>query len=217
MSATMTERLTLHVVDPDLRSRGDVVRGAFRQGHVAHGYDALDSLIGRAPDEGLILLGLLLFEEERAALLDRLDAAGVWLPVIAMGRDPAVPLVVDAMRAGVLAVLCLPLDFVRFSTLLAQLAGEGESHAEGRRRLADARRRIAQLTRRERQVLDWLTQGRSNKEIARELEISPRTVEVHRANMMGKLGATHPADAVRLRLEAEPRPPGLISGRSCAR
>lgn len=51
-------------------------------------------------------------------------------------------------------------------------------------------------------MLDWLAEGRTNKTIARELRISPRTVEIHRANMMGKLGARHPADAVRLRLES---------------
>jgi DNA-binding CsgD family transcriptional regulator len=52
-------------------------------------------------------------------------------------------------------------------------------------------------------VLDWLTEGRSNKAIARELDISPRTVEIHRANMMHKLGANHAAEAVRVRLDAQ--------------
>lgn len=51
-------------------------------------------------------------------------------------------------------------------------------------------------------MLDWLAEGRSNKMIARELAISPRTVEIHRANMMSKLGAHHAAEAVRLRIEA---------------
>ena len=56
------------------------------------------------------------------------------------------------------------------------------------------------------QVLDWLAEGSSNKAIARELDISPRTVEIHRANMMNKLGARHAAEAVRLRLEAKLEP-----------
>ena len=63
------------------------------------------------------------------------------------------------------------------------------------------------LSRREREVLDWLSEGSSNKAIARQLCISPRTVEIHRANMMSKLGARHAAEAVRLRLEAQIEPP----------
>ena len=74
---------------------------------------------------------------------------------------------------------------------------------EARRRMIEARNRISNLSRREREVLDWLAEGSSNKAIARELEISPRTVEIHRANMMSKLGARHAAEAVRLKLEAQ--------------
>lgn len=197
----MTQRLTLHVVDPDPRSRGEVVRGASGKGHAAHGYDALDSLLDRAPDDGLILLGLAVFEEQGEALFGRLDRARLWSPVIGMGRDPDIGLAVAAVRAGLLDVLRLPFDPAWFETRLGAIAAEAERHARARRRMAEARSRIGRLTGREREVLDWLTAGRSNKAIAREMAISPRTVEVHRANMMGKLGARHPADAVRLRLE----------------
>ena len=76
------------------------------------------------------------------------------------------------------------------------------AYAAARRRMIEARGRIENLSAREREVLDWLAQGSSNKTIARELDISPRTVEIHRANMMSKLGASHAAEAVRLRIEA---------------
>lgn len=72
--------------------------------------------------------------------------------------------------------------------------------------MIEARDRIATLSAREREVLDWLADGSSNKVIARELDISPRTVEIHRANMMNKLGANHAAEAVRLKLEAKIEP-----------
>lgn len=75
---------------------------------------------------------------------------------------------------------------------------EAQAYIETRHKMADARNRIAGLSTREREVLDWLTEGRSNKMIAHELSIGPRTVEIHRANMMSKLGAHHPAEAVRL-------------------
>ena len=70
------------------------------------------------------------------------------------------------------------------------------------RQAVEARSKLSLLTQRETEVLDLLVAGSSNKQIARDLEISPRTVEIHRANMMAKLGANHAADAVRLRLEA---------------
>jgi DNA-binding CsgD family transcriptional regulator len=71
--------------------------------------------------------------------------------------------------------------------------------------MIEARGRIASLSTREREVLHWLAEGSSNKNIARELDISPRTVEIHRANMMAKLGAKHAAEAVRLRIESDMR------------
>ena len=80
---------------------------------------------------------------------------------------------------------------------------EADQHAERRRREVEAQRAIAMLSRREREVLELLSAGCSNKEIARRLDISPRTVEIHRGNMMTKLGAGHAADAVRLWIDAQ--------------
>ncbi len=206
----MDTRLNLHVVDRDIRSRGEMVRGAISFGHQAHGYDDLESLIARMPGGGTDRDVVILADMPRGAGGDHpirmLDAAGLWLPVIVAGRDMPIPSIVDAMRAGAIDVLGLPLDLVRFGAVLQGAMSDGARHVQARRRLADARSRISRLTRREREVLDWLTAGCSNKIIARELAISPRTVEVHRANMMDKLGAGHPADAVRLRLELGPPP-----------
>lgn len=198
----MTEKLTLHIVDQDFRNRGDLVRSALHHGHQAYGYDDLESLYDRAPQEGLVLVSLLLLDGRQNTVIHDMTRAGVWLPLVATASEPAVPAVVDTMRAGVMAVLCLPLDIGRYSHQLAVLAREGAVHMASRKRLAEARKLLQLLTRRESEVLESLTDGRSNKEIARILNISPRTVEVHRANMMTKLGAHHPADAVRTRIEA---------------
>ena len=68
---------------------------------------------------------------------------------------------------------------------------------------ARAKQRVGQLSPREREVLSGVSEGYSSKEVARTLGISPRTVEIHRANLMSKLGTDHSAQAVRLRLEAK--------------
>lgn len=122
---------------------------------------------------------------------------------MAVAKEPSASRIVAAAKAGVLDYLSLPLDPASLATSIDRIAAEAESYVAARKRMLDARAKIECLSRREREVLDWLTRGSSNKEIVRELDISPRTVEIHRANMMAKLGASHAADAVRLKLEAQ--------------
>ncbi len=111
--------------------------------------------------------------------------------------------IVAAIKAGALDYLALPIKPDQLLRTLSKLEPEAEEFALARRRVIEARNRIESLSGCERQVLEWLSAGSSNKVIARELEISPRTVEIHRANMMAKLGAQHAAEAVRLKLEAK--------------
>jgi len=139
-------------------------------------------------------------------ILERLSRLGIWLPVIAVDEEPRPGRIVEAVKAGALDYLALPLDPERFARCLFRIEKEAEVFGAARRRMIEARDRISSLSVREREVLDWLTEGSSNKVIARELDISPRTVEIHRANMMHKLGARHAAEAVRLKLEAKLEP-----------
>ena len=171
-------------------------------GHHAEVYPDLAELIDMAPREGVIIACENVLVGGMDRLLDRLGDAGIWLPVIAASHAPDVDDVVQAIRAGALDYLRLPLTREEFARMAAHVSADAGRHADSRRRLVDARQRIGLLSRREREVLDWLSAGCSNKAIARALDISPRTVEIHRANMMEKLGATHAAEAVRLRLEA---------------
>ena len=132
-----------------------------------------------------------------AQLIERLGELGIWLPVVVTAAQIELERVVAAVRAGALDYLALPLEMGSFARRLLAIISEAGPYAERRRREVEALRRIAMLSPRERQVLGLLSAGLANKEIAQQLQISPRTVEIHRANMMMKLGAGHPAEVVK--------------------
>ena len=198
----MNQRLTIHIVDGDMRSRAEQARTVFALGHHAEVYDALEELLNRPPDTGALLVREGALEPSLSELFDRLGEKGLWLPVVVCAIEPELERVVAAIKHGALDYLLLPLDHTRLARSLATVEREAAAHGAARRRLNYARGRVQMLSKREREVLEWLAEGSSNKDIARELEISPRMVEIHRANMMGKMGARHVAEAVRLWLES---------------
>lgn len=199
----MPSTVPLHFIDTSTRHRAELARIGFALGHHSEVYNDLDDLAVHPPREGIIVARDRPADGGIPYLLDRLSKMGIWLPVIAVDEQPIPGRIVDAIKAGALDYLPLPLDEQRFARCLERVEKEAETFGAARRRMFEARDRIATLSTREREVLEWLAQGCSNKVIARELDISPRTVEIHRANMMNKLGANHAAEAVRLRLEAE--------------
>ncbi len=199
----MTRKATLHFIDSCSRQRAELARVGFALGHHCEVYGDLSELAVHPPREGIIIARDSAEEGGVGMILERLWRLGIWLPLIAVEDQPRPGRIVAAIKAGALDYLALPLDPERFTRCLTRIATEAELFGAARRRMIEARDRISTLSAREREVLDWLAEGSSNKAIARELEISPRTVEIHRANMMTKLGARHAAEAVRLKLEAK--------------
>jgi FixJ family two-component response regulator len=198
----MDQRLILHIVDGDSRSRAEQARTAFALGHHAEVYSDLSELWERPPFSGILLLSQKAMDVPLPALFERLGEKGAWLPVIVCAEEPQIDDIVNAIKGGALDYLELPLETGRLERSLTGVSAEAEEQGWARRRAADARRRVSQLSKREREVLELLAQGSSNKVIARELSISPRTVEIHRGNMMTKLRAIHSAEAVRLWLQS---------------
>ena len=202
----MTRKSSLHFIDADSRQRAELAKIGFSLGHHSEVYGELSELLAHPPCEGIIVARDTAEAGGVSVILDRLSKLGIWLPLIAFERQPRPGRIVEAIKAGALDYLSLPLDTDRFERCLGRIEKEAELFGRARRRMIDARGRISSLSAREREVLDWLAEGSSNKVIARELDISPRPVEIHRANMMSKLGARHAAEAVRLKLEAKLEP-----------
>ena len=137
------------------------------------------------------------------AVTQRLYPVAARMPFIALTDSDCQSAAVDAMRAGAIDLLRRPADPARLAAAI-RVGCARVAHAEHeettRRRLAA---RLAPLTAREQEVLAGLARGRPNKGIARDLGISDRTVEVHRASLMQKLDAPSLADALRVAFEAE--------------
>ena len=136
------------------------------------------------------------------ALLEQLRASHGTLPVIIMTGHGDVPLAVEAMKLGAVDFLEKPFEgdrLIGMIELALQQAGSG-AHDEAVTR--DMAARIASLSPRERHVMEGVVAGLSNKMIARDYNISPRTIEVYRANVMTKMQAGSLSELVRLALRA---------------
>jgi two-component system response regulator FixJ len=124
------------------------------------------------------------------------------LPVIVMTGHGDIPLAVEAMKLGALDFLEKPFDDERLVRMIDTAVSQHESGAKDEAFSADMVARVASLTQRERQVMQGLVAGQSNKVIAREYDISPRTVEVYRANVMTKMQANSLSELVRFAIRA---------------
>lgn len=199
----MAAKQTVHVVAEASGTRAELARAAFSLGHHAEIYAGYDELLQTGPSHGIILAEDITNQGGASTLLDGMAVNGFWCPVIAVASDVDVPRIVAAVRAGALDYLAPTLEAESLQCALDRAASFDQSAGTSQREAVQARAKLTELTTRELEVLDFLVAGSSNKEIARALEISPRTVEIHRANMMVKLGAKHPADAIRCWLAAK--------------
>ena len=125
------------------------------------------------------------------------------LPVIIMTGHGDVPLSVRAMKAGATDFIEKPFEKDVLITAIESGFAVLKRADSGREKAKDAAVRLQVLTPREREVLDGLAQGLPNKTIAYDLGISPRTVEIHRANLMTKLEVRSLSEALRLAFAAQ--------------
>ncbi|ESY68600.1 response regulator transcription factor FixJ [Mesorhizobium sp. B283B1A] len=138
-------------------------------------------------------------------LLRQLRTGGHKIPVIVMTGHADVALAVQAMKEGASDFIEKPFDDeMLILAIRSALANRNEANA-AHPQSADIRERLSTLSDREHQVLDGLVSGLPNKTIAYDLGISPRTVEIHRANVMSKMAASSLSHLVRMALIVESR------------
>lgn len=194
----------VYVLDAEAGRRDDVAASLRAAGltvrtfELAETFLALLAMLG----PGCIVAGLDGGHDGNAIDIQELLDRCYGLPVVAITPEADVAAAVRAMKHGAADVVVHP---VHAEALCAAVhaALEGLARAEASRSDAQAtRERFARLTRRERQVLDGMIGGEANKSIAYRLGISPRTVEVHRAKVMEKLGCRSLPEIVRMAMQA---------------
>jgi two-component system, LuxR family, response regulator FixJ len=205
----MPSERVVHVVDDDADVRRSLKRLLLSAGFLPvlynSGFAVLKAMSNRS--EGCILLDVWMPGMGGLELQVELNDREIRLPVIVMTGHGDVPTAVRAMKAGAVDFIEKPFDDERLLASI-ELALAVAPPADRGREALEANQQIALLSPRERQVLDGLVAGHPNKVIAYDLEISVRTVEVHRARMLQRLGTRHAAEAIRLAVLATLAPPG---------
>jgi two-component system, LuxR family, response regulator FixJ len=135
-------------------------------------------------------------------LLKRMKTLNSLFPIVIMTGHGDIPLAVEAMKLGAVEFLEKPFEDDRLIGVIEAAIRQGEPTAKNEAVIHDIASRIATLSPRERQVMDGLIAGLSNKLIARDYNISPRTIEVYRANVMTKMQANSLSELVRLAMRA---------------
>jgi two-component system response regulator FixJ len=201
----MLNDLTVHVVDDDPAVRDSLLFLLNSADIVAKAYEAASALLARADrlEPGCILTDVRMPEMNGLEMVRRLTDLGVKHPVIVITGHADVPLAIEAMRAGVRDFLEKPFDDEALLASIRAALAEGERTVQQEGQTAELRTRMESLSGRERQVLDGLVAGQANKVIAYDLGLSPRTVEVYRANVMTKMQARSLSELVRMSMVSQ--------------
>jgi two-component system, LuxR family, response regulator FixJ len=196
----MATDAVVHLIDDDEGVRQAVAFFLATSGFAVRVYESgvafLDALPSVQP--GCVVTDVRMPGIDGLALQRELKTRGVALPVIVITGHGDVPLAVEAMKAGAVDFIEKPFND---ESLLSAIRVAIDRHTQDARRgdeIIAIKEKLASLSPREREVLDGLIAGLPNKTIAYDLKISARTVEVHRANLMTRMGAHSVADLVRM-------------------
>jgi two-component system response regulator FixJ len=198
----------VHIVGADV-DRCQALRGLLRSaGLTAVIYETADAFLKAAPTlrTGCLLMDPATPGVNGPVLQAKLKRLGISLPVIATTPKGDVTTAVEAMKAGAVDFIEGPVDDQRLLGAIEAALGEPRNKL-GPSEPVQAARRLAVLSARERQVLDQIVAGQPNKVIAHKLAISMRTVEVHRARILRRLGVRSIAEAISLSAVATVTPP----------
>lgn len=198
----MPSDVAVHVVDDDVAVRKSLAFLLASEGLPVQLHESASAFLDNLPNgaAGCIVTDVRMPGIDGIELIRRLKDRGIAMPIIVITGHADVPMAVEAMKEGAVDFLEKPFsDEVFLATVRAALARQEKDSQHGAQ-VAQIQARFDTLSERERQVLDGLVAGKANKVIAYDLGISPRTVEIYRANVMTKMQAKSLSELVRLAL-----------------
>jgi two-component system response regulator FixJ len=199
----MADNPVVHIVDDDDAVRQSLAFLLSSAGIAVRVYDSASAFLDGFDEtqRGCLVTDMRMPEMTGLELLHRIKKRAPCLPAIVITGHGDVPLAVEAMKAGAVDFIEKPFDEdAIIAAVQAALEKSGEDDDGG---AAEIAARIASLSERERQVLEGLVAGQPNKGIATALGISPRTVEVYRANLMAKMEAKSLSELIRMAILAQ--------------
>jgi len=201
----MRREPVVHVIDDD-----DAARDALRflleaAGLTARAYESAAAFLERLDqiEPGCVITDVRMPEISGIDLLQRLKNTAVRLPVIVITGHGDIALAVEAMKLGAIDFFEKPYDDEAMLAAVRPALSRQEDESKRASMKIETQARFAELTAREAQVLKGLVAGKPNKIIAFDLEISPRTVEIYRANVMTKMNAASLSELVRMAILAD--------------
>jgi two-component system response regulator FixJ len=200
----MAEEL-VHVIDDDPAVRDSLAFLLETANLTPRTYDSAVAFLEALPEvtSGCVVTDVRMPEMTGIELVRRLKGQGFRLPIVMITGHADVPLAVEAMKAGVADFIEKPFDDEVLLAAIGAALRDGEKDRQGAAEAAEITARMDTLSGREREVLGGLVAGHANKVIAFDLGISPRTVEIYRANVMTKMKAASLSELVRMAMLAE--------------
>ncbi len=200
MTPAPIDGLVVHVIDDDDAVRASLVMLLQASKIHVQAYASAAEFLKALPDiaAGCVVTDVRMPEMDGLELQQKLIELGVGFPVIVMTGHADVPIAIKALKAGAADFIEKPFDHEILVASIRRALEAGERRAHAHAAAAEIETRLNSLTARERQVLDALVGGASNKSIGRDLGMSPRTVEVHRARIMLKMQARSLSELIRL-------------------
>lgn len=207
----MQPELIVYVIDDDDAVRHSLEFLLKTAGIEVRGFESAKTFLEMLPriKTGCIITDVRMPEITGIDLLRRVKESGLDIPVIVITGHGEISLAVEAMKIGAVDFLEKPFDDDLLLASVRSALNKEANTAKHRAEVADLHDKLAALSNRERQVLEGLVVGKANKVIAFDLGISPRTVEIYRANLMTKMAANSLSDLVRMAMTA-----GILTGPS---